>query len=82
MLENLTVIILLLVLAGIVILMGREFEIRYKKYADYTSHDKPSTLQDQARAGSFWLMDFASDVIFPGTRQSAISYKRDKVLVT
>lgn len=79
MIENFTTIILLAVLIGVVILMGREFEVRYKRYADYTSDDKPSTFQEQARAGSFWLLDFASEVVFPGTRKSAIRYKRDKV---
>lgn len=81
MFGDLTTIILLAVLIGVVVLIGREFEIRYKSHADYVTAGTPSTLQQQARAGVFWLFNFAGDLVFPGSREAASRYKVESATV-
>lgn len=70
------VVCLLVILAGLLIVIGREFEERYPAYIDFASESKPSTLVQQLRTGVFMAMDFGSDMIWPGSRHTAIAFKR------
>jgi hypothetical protein len=74
---NFLTIILFALLVGVVIFVGRELELRYPKYADYAK-DAPSTILQQFRAGAFVILDYASEVVFPGSRENALTYKREK----
>lgn len=75
---NITVIILIALLIGALILIGREFEERYAKFVDYKSEQEPSTLQQQMRTGAYVLFDYISDMCWPGNRMQAYAYKRTK----
>lgn len=79
---NFLTIILMAMLVGIVIFVGRELELRYPKYTDYAKQQTPSTLLQQFRAGSFVILDYASEVVFPGSRENALRYKREKAQTT
>lgn len=75
---NITVIILIALLLGALILIGREFEERYAKLIDYKADHEPSTLQQQMRTGAYVLFDYISDMCWPGNRTQAYAYKRMK----
>lgn len=74
---NLTTLILLALLVGAVIFIGRELEERYPEYVDY-AHPRKSTVVQQLRAGTFVALDYASELAFPGSREKALEYKRNR----
>jgi hypothetical protein len=75
---NFLTIILLAALLGVIIFIGRELEERYPEYADYAVKGTPTTIVQQLRAGTFVVLDYASEVAFPGSRNKAIQYKKDR----
>lgn len=77
---NYSTLILLGLLIGLILFLGREFEQNYPKLADYSTAQKPSTWVDQLRAGAFVALDVASDAAFPGQRVHALEYKKSKVV--
>lgn len=77
---NLTTVIALALLVGIVIFIGRELEVHYPEYTDYVEKDGKSTVVQQLRAGAFVLLDYGSDLVFPGSRDKVLQYKRNKGL--
>lgn len=77
---NITTIGLILLVVGLIVFIGREFQARYPQYADYVGPDKQSTPVQQARAGGFVVLDFASDLAFPGSREKAREYKKSKTV--
>lgn len=76
---NYSTLLLLGLLLGIILFLGKEFEKNYPNLADYASDQKPSTWVDQLRAGAFIALDVASDAAFPGKRQHALDYKKNKM---
>lgn len=70
------VVVLIALLCGILIVLGREYEERYPKNCDYLSGNQPSTLVQQLRVGTFLAMDSATEMIWPGSREKAIYLKR------
>lgn len=70
------IILLLAVLVGVMIVIGREYEERNPKNCDYVSTGTSSTLVQQLRVGAFLAMDYGSDMVWPGSRDQAISLKR------
>lgn len=78
---NYSTLILLGLLIGLILFLGREFEQNYPKLAaDYSTAEKPSTWVDQLRAGAFVALDVASDAAFPGQRENALEYKKTKTV--
>lgn len=75
---NLTTIIALALLVGIIIFIGRELEVHYPDYTDYVEKGGKSTIVQQLRAGAFILLDYGSDLIYPGSREKMLLYKRNK----
>lgn len=74
---NFTSVVLLTLLIGALIFIGREFEERYPNYVDYKDGEK-STIIQQLRSGAFVALDYASDILYPGTRGMAVRYKQSK----
>lgn len=79
---NLTTIIALALLVGIIIFVGRELEVHYPEYTDYVEKGGKSTIVQQLRAGAFVLLDYGSDLIYPGSRDNMLQYKRNKGIKT
>lgn len=77
-----TNLILLSLLLAIVVFVGKEYETRYPFYADYLNNDKKSTWIQQIRAGTFVLLDSSTDIIYPGSRDKAIAYRKHKQVLT
>lgn len=77
---NFTTVLILLLLLGTLVFIGREFEKHNPQYVDYKEGDK-TTLIQQLRAGGFVALDYASDILFPGDRDRAISYKQQKKML-
>lgn len=70
------VLLLLAVLVGVLIVIGREYEERNPQACDFSSDKTPSTLVQQLRVGAFLAMDYGSDMVWPGSRNQAIALKR------
>lgn len=69
-------VILLTLLCTILVIIGREFEERSPQDCDYLNSDGQSTLLQQLRTGMFFAIDYASYMIWPGSREKAIYLKR------
>lgn len=70
------IVLLLMLLCAVLIVIGREFEERNPKDCDYLNNGAQSTLLQQFRTGAFFAIDYASDMIWPGSREKAIYIKR------
>lgn len=69
-------VVLIALLCGVLVMLGREYEERYPKNCDYLADNKSSTLLQQLRVGTFLAMDSATELIWPGSREKAIYLKR------
>lgn len=74
---NFTLVILIVLLLATFVFVGKEFEERYPSYVNYKDGDKTSIVQ-QMRAGSFIVLDYVGDMLWPGDKDQAIYYKRAK----
>lgn len=69
-------IVLIALLCGVLIVLGREYEERFPHNCDYLHGGQTSTLVQQLRVGAFLALDSATDMIWPGSREKAIHLKR------
>lgn len=78
-----TSVFLLVVLFGILLFVGSEFEDRYPSYATYLKNYGTKAVVDgtyiqKVRAGAYIVLDYLSDLAWPGDTASANVYKRTK----
>lgn len=74
---NFSSLLLILFLVGALIFIGREFEIRYPTYIDYKIDDK-SSIKQQLRTGAYLVLDYLSDLCWPGKLELAYAFKHSK----
>lgn len=74
---NFSSLLLILFLVGALIFIGREFEIRYPTYIDYKIDNK-SSIKQQLRTGAYLVLDYLSDLAWPGKLERAYAFKHSK----
>ena len=77
--SSIVIILLLVAILIALLIVGDQASVRYPNYFASTSNlEGMQKRMEQLRIGAFVTLDAASDMAFPGTRDKALQYKKDK----